>query len=570
MKLKKLFAVILTLCLIVLAFTACNNEPPANTLPTPPEQTTPVEPSEPTTPENPDKPVEPSNPNNPSENEPEKPTQPEEPDQPVNPPINEIKKEYEISADGKTVYFGSYPTTQVTDNSIIASLSETAGDPLSSDKWTSYGYYISGEAQDYMRYTDIEFNSVKYRGVHFTSYRPYYTTIESSEQRSYQDDNGYTLNTTYWFAYETLSWRVLNKSDGTALLISSSVIDSREFNPQSKGTSGNAANNYATSAIRSFLNNTFYNTAFSDKQKTNIVATEIDNSVASTGFESNKYAVQNTTDNVFLLSYADVVNADYGFNTDEDRKLNATDYAKAQGLRTSDGMRYWLRSPNDRYENYARYVDGYGYAEYNQYVYWCHLGIVPALTIKLFDESEQEPSEPETSANVLIAYFSRMGEGRYGDKYTYRFATQLNEYIENSTLFEIEPVVPYPIEFSAAQERASQEWSSNARPAIKTQISDIDKYDVIFIGYPIWNGNAPRIIYTFLDTYDLTDKQVYLFATSSSSSMAGSVSGLKSTYSQIDFISYLRITSSNVTSDTGITEIRRWIDSLDLVPLKRK
>ena len=141
----------------------------------------------------------------------------------------------------------------------------------------------------------------------------------------------------------------------------------------------------------------------------------------------------------------------------------------------------------------------------------------------------------------------------------------MNEYIENSTLFEIEPVVPYPIEFSAAQEQASQEWSSNARPAIKTQISDIDEYDVIFIGYPIWNGNAPRIIYTFLDTYDLSDKQVYLFATSSSSSMSGSVSGLKSNYPQIDFLSHLRVTRSNVMSDSGITEIRRWVDSLGVV-----
>jgi len=362
MKSKKLLTIILSLCLIVFAFTACNNNP--SNIP-PPEQNTPSEP------ENPNKPVEPSNPNNPSDNK------------PVNPPTTEIEKAYEISEDGKTVYFGSYPTTQVTDNSIIASLSEASGDPLSSDKWTSYGYYISGEIKDYMRYADIVYNSVKYRGVHFTSYRPYYTTIESSEQRSYQDDNGYSVNTTYWFAYETLSWRVLSKTDKEILIVCNSVIDSREFSPQRKGANGKAANNYALSTVRSFLNDSFYNTAFSDKQKTSIVATEIDNGAASTGFESNKYAVQNTTDNVFLLSYADVVNADYGFNTDEDRKLNATDYAKAQGLRTDGGARYWLRSPNDRYENYARYVDGYGYAEYNQYVYWCHLGIVPALTIRL-------------------------------------------------------------------------------------------------------------------------------------------------------------------------------------------
>lgn len=357
--------IILTFCLIVSTLTACNS----NTSMTPPEQSTPGES------ENPNQPVEPSNPNTPSQNK------------PIHPPITEIEKAYEVSEDGKTVYFGSYPTMQVTDNSIISSLSKIAGNPLSSDKWISYGYYINGERQDYMRYTDIEYNSFKYRGVHFTSYRPYYTTIESSERRSYQDDNGYSINTTYWFAYETLSWRVLSKSNKEIFIVSNSVIDSHEYSPHPKGTSSNAANNYALSTVRSFLNDTFYNTAFSDKQKTNIVATEVDNSPTSTGFETNKYAVQNTTDNIFLLSYADIVNIDYGFNSDQDRKLNATDYAKAQGLRTDGGARYWLRSPNDRYENYARHVDGYGYAEYNQYVYWCHLGIVPAINIKVFSSN---------------------------------------------------------------------------------------------------------------------------------------------------------------------------------------
>ena len=253
MKLKKLFAILLTLCLVVFAFTACNNEPPTTNLPTTPEQTTPVIPSEPSNP------VEPSNPNNPSENEsdkpttpekptipeqpdqPEKPVTPEQPDTPIIPPIAATEKAYEISEDGKTVYFGSYPTTQVADNSVIASLSAIVGDPSDSDNWTSYGYYISGEVQDFMRYADVEYNSVKYRGIYFTSYRPYYTTIESSEQRSYQDENGYTVNTTYWFAYETLSWKVLSKSDGTFIGVIS-VSFPRLLSNFSTKTSKNRAN----------------------------------------------------------------------------------------------------------------------------------------------------------------------------------------------------------------------------------------------------------------------------------------------------------------------------------------
>ena len=104
---------------------------------------------------------------------------------------------------------------------------------------------------------------------------------------------------------------------------------------------------------------------------------------------------------IFLLSYAEA--------TDADRVLLASDYALAQGLRSGGGIRWWLRSPNHTYEFYACYINGKGYAVYNNYVYWDHIGIAPSLTLQVFPEGQDE--------DVLIAYFSRMGEGRYEDKY---------------------------------------------------------------------------------------------------------------------------------------------------------
>ncbi len=299
--------------------------------------------------------------------------------------------------DGEYIYFGTYPQSEVTDINITTKLNTLSGTlPTSTNNnnWTSYGYYIEGNISNYMWYQDIEYNNEKYRGVYFTSYRPYYTDYSSSTDNSYQDNNGYNTNNIYWFKYEPIKWRILTEENNKALLLCEMIIDSQEYYNTSNNRTINGetiyANNYEYSTIRKWLNDNFYNTAFNELQKEIIELTLVDNSASTTGNTTNKYACNNTNDNIFLLSKQDVINSSYGFNTndfasDPTRQKKLTEYAMCQGASASYYVNgyWWLRSPSDYNSYNARHVGNYGNADDYRYVYNAYDGVCPALWITL-------------------------------------------------------------------------------------------------------------------------------------------------------------------------------------------
>ena len=314
--------------------------------------------------------------------------------------------------DGNYLYFGTYPQTEVTDSAIKSALNTSAGTlPTASNSqaWTSYGYYIGSITSTYMWYIDLTYGGEQYRGVYFTSYRPYDTTYYSSVDYSYQDDNGYTNSTVYWFKYEPIKWRILSEADGVALIFAEMALDSQEYYTSSSSStfSHNGgtgyANNYALSNIRKWLNGTFYNTAFNDLQKELILLTTVDNSARSTNPASNAtqwnsgnntYACANTEDYIFLLSEQEVTDSAYGFTRDYTfystaRRKQNTDYAKCQGAWTNTDSSYkgngwwWLRSPYCNGSRNARGVRGNGSTDGSAYVYYAWGGVVPALRIQL-------------------------------------------------------------------------------------------------------------------------------------------------------------------------------------------
>lgn len=241
---------------------------------------------------------------------------------------------------GDLVEFGRYPQEMVTDIDLIGALNEKATDP---DTWASYGYY-SGEKnkigtmtkKDYMKYTDITFNGVNYRGVYFTSYRPEDTCYDLSYNTTQQIKNGYEKNMIYWFRYQPLVWVVVNPEQGT--LLTQDIIDSQAFNnevyyPADKkdgeitpyyGKSGCYANNYEKSSIRAWLNTTFLNTAFTSTEQNNITATTRNNTAYDSDYE--EFDSTATTDKISLLSYSEADSLYFS------RKATGNDYARSQGL----------------------------------------------------------------------------------------------------------------------------------------------------------------------------------------------------------------------------------------------
>lgn len=117
--------------------------------------------------------------------------------------------------------------------------------------------------------------------------------------------------------------------------------------------------------------------------------------------------------------------------------------------------------------------------------------------------SPEQPTEP-ANGNVLVAYFSWSASGN-----TERMATYIAEQI-GAFVYEIEPLVPYPTEYTPTTEVAAKEKEENARPEIKNPI-DVSNYDHIFVGFPIWWHTAPMIIGTFLESYNLDGKDIYPF-----------------------------------------------------------
>ncbi len=304
--------------------------------------------------------------------------------------------------DGSYIYFGSYPQTKVTDDPLIASLNTLAGEmPTNANcqKWTSYLYFIYGTVSNYMWYIDVEYSEAKYRGVYFTSYRPYYCYADSSF--SYQDNNGYDTSTIYWFKYEPIKWQILEEMDGCITIVAELALDCQQFyhtredDDSTREVNGNDVyeNNYEESEIRAWLNDTFFNAAFNDLQKALIQTVTVDNSSASTR-NASSYACDNTKDKVWLLSYNEAFSK---YSGNLVRAKTCTDYARCQGCPVyssasstsyKGNCTWWLRSPNKR-SSYVWCVGASGSAMYDAQGYNIYEqvsftgGIVPALKVKL-------------------------------------------------------------------------------------------------------------------------------------------------------------------------------------------
>lgn len=176
------------------------------------------------------------------------------------------------------------------------------------------------------------------------------------------------------------------------------------------------------------------------------------------------------------------------------------------------------------------------------------LVIMAAVGISLTACARKTESKSMDGAKILVAYFSATGT-----------TESVAEKIADATdgrLYEIVPEKEYTsadLNWNDDSSRSSVEMNNpESRPSLGGSPVDVAAYDVVFIGYPIWWDQAPRIINTFIESHDLKGKTVIPFATSGGSGISNSVEVLKNTYPE------LNIKEGKLLNNTSA--IRPWLD----------
>ena len=155
---------------------------------------------------------------------------------------------------------------------------------------------------------------------------------------------------------------------------------------------------------------------------------------------------------------------------------------------------------------------------------------------------------------ILIVYFSHTGNTR-------EIANQIHNRV-GGDIFEIKTVVPYISDYDALTKQARKELDSDFRPKLQSQVQNIDSYDVIFIGYPIWWGTYPMAVKTFLSEHDLSGKTIVPFCTHEGSGLGRSISDLKMcTNSTI--LEGLAVRGSTVKSAQG--KVSEWLSKINMI-----
>lgn len=291
-----------------------------------------------------------------------------------------------------TIQLGTYPQSEVTDSSLKAALNRKAGmlpNEQNSYLWTSYHYYIESTPSDFMWYIDIEHGGEKYRGVYFTRYKPFWTKKTSNAVNSNQSLNNYPPFETYWFKYEPIRWRILRESENEALVICDALIDNHQFyysdfEVRTKNGKTVYANNYEYSDLRRWLNEDFYQFAFSKDEQKLILTSLVENGPRTTENAGNAYACRDTEDKLYLLSYEEASTDLFGFDENRKRQKRPTPYAKCQGAYTDSSNAcglWWLRSPSPEKSELAKYVFMDGDLE-NDFVVCTGSCICPVMKIR--------------------------------------------------------------------------------------------------------------------------------------------------------------------------------------------
>lgn len=194
------------------------------------------------------------------------------------------------------------------------------------------------------------------------------------------------------------------------------------------------------------------------------------------------------------------------------------------------------------------------------------------------DDDDSGTVTPGTG-KILIAWFSRWGNTDYPadvdastgasiiiDKGTRRGTTEIvARYIQTAVggdLHLIETVNPYPTSFDDVRDRNHEEQADGTLPALKSRIENMEQYETVFIGYPIWAIDVPQAIKTFLSSYDLKGKKVVPFCTHDGYGAGRSFTTVKNAVAGATALDGIALLASDVPS--AETQVQNWLREIGI------
>lgn len=168
------------------------------------------------------------------------------------------------------------------------------------------------------------------------------------------------------------------------------------------------------------------------------------------------------------------------------------------------------------------------------------------------NDNNVSSDDTTNDGNILILYFSISGN-------TEAVANFIHDEV-GGDIVKLETKETYPDDYNDLLDVAQEEQSENARPELSTTIDNLDDYDTIFLGYPIWWGDMPMAIYSFLDNYDLSGKTIAPFVTSGGSGLSGTPSNIKNEEPNANVVEGLSIYDSDARSSRN--EVVDWLNGL--------
>lgn len=166
--------------------------------------------------------------------------------------------------------------------------------------------------------------------------------------------------------------------------------------------------------------------------------------------------------------------------------------------------------------------------------------------------AEQQESTNKAEPRILITYFSLSGNTRL-------IARDIQK-MTGGDLFEIKAERTYGPDFDSAVEQAREELRVNARPKLTAAVSNMQDYDVIFVGFPNWVGTMPMAVFTFLEQYDFSGKTLIPFCTHGTSGISSTITDFKKLNPKANILEYIDFFRNDV-KDAEIP-LQNWLKKL--------